>query len=146
MIIYFDTSALVKSYIQEKGTSQVRQWVSNCSMSGTSLISKAELASALSIAVRLNRLANAQAQAVWQEFRRDWMSLYKIEISESIVERAAAIVWDHRLRGYDAIHLSAAISWQEQLGESLTLATFDGELWQAARNAGLGVLPEGLEG
>jgi antitoxin (DNA-binding transcriptional repressor) of toxin-antitoxin stability system len=45
------------------------------------------------------------------------------------------------LRGYDAVHLAAALLWQERVGYPGVLATFDAGLWQAAHRAGLEVWP-----
>jgi len=38
------------------------------------------------------------------------------------------------------LHLASALFWQEILGEAVVLATYDRELWEAARRAGLGGL------
>ena len=44
---------------------------------------------------------------------------------------------------YDAVHLAAARFWQSSLGEPVTLATYDRQLWQAGDAAGLGAWPPG---
>jgi prevent-host-death family protein len=49
---------------------------------------------------------------------------------------------EYGLRGYDSVHLAAALLWQERVGYPVVLATFDAELWQAAHRAGLEVWPE----
>lgn len=54
------------------------------------------------------------------------------------------LAWEHGLRGYDAVHLAAALPWHEALGESVTVATYDKQLWQAAQSTGLVVWPESL--
>ena len=48
------------------------------------------------------------------------------------------------LRGYDAIHLSSALLWQEDLGEPVVVATFDRELEGAAVQAGMRAWPAKL--
>ena len=57
---------------------------------------------------------------------------------------ADQLAWQHNLRGYDAVHLASAVTWQEALGEVVTLATFDKQLWVAATRAGLVSWPESL--
>jgi predicted nucleic acid-binding protein len=52
------------------------------------------------------------------------------------VERAEALAWEHGLRGYDAVHLASALTWQESVGEQIVLATFDQQLWEAASERG----------
>ena len=57
---------------------------------------------------------------------------------------AANLAWDHGLRGYDTVHLAAASAWQGALGERVTLATFDKQLWSAAESIGLEAYPPDL--
>lgn len=63
-------------------------------------------------------------------------------MTETLVGRAAALAWDHGLRGYDAAHLAAALFWQNMVGEAVTLASYDRQLWDAARTTGLTAWPE----
>jgi len=48
------------------------------------------------------------------------------------------------VRGYDAVHLASALIWQEGVGEVVTLATCDRQLWDAGHMQGLTVFPENL--
>jgi len=61
-----------------------------------------------------------------------------------VVAQADALAWEHGLRGYDAIHLAAAAFWQDALGQPVTMATFDHQLWVAAGRIGLEVCPSDL--
>jgi uncharacterized protein len=65
-------------------------------------------------------------------------------MTETLVARAAAADWDHRLRSYDAVHLATALFWQDMVGERVTVATFDHHLWTAAHATSLGAWPDGL--
>ena len=53
-----------------------------------------------------------------------------------MVSRAETLAWDYALRGYDAVQLASAVMLQESLGTAVRLATFDKQLWDAARRAG----------
>jgi predicted nucleic acid-binding protein len=46
------------------------------------------------------------------------------------------------LRGYDAVQLASALTWHESVGEDIVLATFDQQLWEAAKRAGLKPWPD----
>ena len=61
------------------------------------------------------------------------------------MSRAEALAWDLALRGYDAVQLASALTWQEAVGAEVTLATFDRQLWEAGRNAGIRTWPEALK-
>jgi hypothetical protein len=68
----------------------------------------------------------------------------RIRVTETLVARTDSLAWQYGLRGYDAVHLAAALLWQEGLEESVTLATFDRQLWEAGKQSGLAVFPADL--
>lgn len=84
------------------------------------------------------------AEAALSAFDAEWTALARVQMSEMLVARAAVDAWDHGLHGYDAVHLATALFWQAMMGERVSVATFDLQLWTAARTVGLGVWPEGL--
>jgi len=145
MIVYFDTSALVKRYIEEAGSREVNAlWEDENATLGSVIITQVEMAAALQKAVRLNNAPEALLAEIWQDFLDDWGSFTRIQVSTVTVERASQISFAYKLRGYDALHLAAAQTWQERLNLPVTLTTFDRDLWLAGREAGMSVWPEGL--
>ena len=144
MIVYLDASALVKRYVVERGTDDVAQLIGSAAAVGTSLISRAETSAALTKAVRLGVLSRDAGAAALQVFRSEWPQLVRVQATELVLARADALSWDLGLRGYDAVHLAAALIWQEGVRESVTLATFDRQLWDAAQMEGLATFPEDL--
>jgi hypothetical protein len=75
-------------------------------------------------------------------FRADWQEQYQIiEVSPELAERAMNLAEQHGLRGYDSVHLAAALALQEirqDLG--LTPRTFlsaDDSQLQAASAEGM---------
>jgi predicted nucleic acid-binding protein len=139
-----DTSAIVKKYVPEKGSDEVIRVIAEAQAVGTARISKVEVAAAFGKAVRIGLLASDAAQNCLNAFRKDWPNYYVVDTSESVLHRAENYAWDHRLRGYDAVHLAAAATWQDDLNEPVTMATFDVQLWDAVASAGLAVYPENL--
>lgn len=144
MIVYLDASALVKKYIEEIGSEKVDRLIDQASTVGTSLISRAEVAAAVAKTVRTRTLPQDEASAALRIFRIEWADLARLQVTETTVARADTLAWQHSLRGYDAVHLAAALIWQEAIGEPVTLATFDRQLWQSGQAAGLAVWPEDL--
>jgi predicted nucleic acid-binding protein len=110
----------------------------------TSLVSRAEVAAALAKAVRLKIVAPDSGRKAQQAFATEWPDIAKISVTEALVSRAAALAWDFALRGYDAVQLASALTWQESVGAEITLATFDRQLWDAGRKAGIRTWPEAL--
>ena len=144
MIVYIDSSALVKRYLAEPASAQVGTLLAEAIVTGTSLISRAEVSAALAKAVRMNWLTRDLAGEALRVFRVQWADLIAVEVTEAVVAQADALAWDHGLRGYDAVHLASALLWQNGLSETVTLATFDRQLWTAAQLVGLEVWPEAL--
>lgn len=144
MIVYLDASALVKRYVAETGTAEVEALIESAEALGTGAVSRAEVAAALAKAVRL-RIATREAAAKGlQAFDADWSHLMRLEVSEPLIARAAALAWEHGLRAYDAVHLACALVWREALGEPVTVATYDRELWHSAKATGLIAWPAKL--
>jgi uncharacterized protein len=144
MIVYLDASALVKRYVAETDSDSVNSLIAQSSAVGTAAISRAEIAAAFAKAVRMKALTGIEAKSALQAFNSEWESLIRIQITDILIGRAANLAWEHGLRGYDSIHLAAAIFWQEMLGEPVTLATFARQLWKGAQTGGLTAWPDGL--
>jgi len=142
MILYLDTSALVKRYIRETGTDEVIPLVENAGSVGSASLTKVEMAAALEKTVRQGWIKRKIALQAWQDFLDQWSSFTRLNISSGTIERASKLAWEYSLRGYDAIHLACAILWQETLETQITMATFDRDLWRASKKAGLAVWPE----
>jgi len=142
MILYLDASALVKRYVAEAGSREVTSLLSKADVTGTAAISRAEVSAALGKAVRMKALKHDEAISALQVFTIEWENLARIQITEVLLARAAALAWDHGLRGYDAVHLAAAVFWQEMMGEPVVLATYDRQLWHSASAIGLIAWPE----
>ena len=144
MILYLDTSALVKRYVMETGSKEVNILIEQAETVGSAMLTRVEMASALAKAVRMNWVEAQEADNAWQDFLAHWQSFARLSVTPVLVERASRLAWEYGLRGYDATHFAAALLWQETLEMPITLATYDRELWLAANKAGMAVWPEGL--
>lgn len=142
MIVYADTSALVKLFVSEEGTEATRAMLQQAWLMGTGLLTRAELGSALARGSRGGLLSETKALEARHSLEVAWPTWVHIGVNEDLVAQAEVLAWKHGLRGYDAVHLASALTWQERLEHPVVLATFDRELWEAARQAGLPVWPE----
>jgi predicted nucleic acid-binding protein len=142
VILYLDTSALAKQYVDEPGSAMVDTWLDTSQIVGTSLITAAEATAALAEVHRMGLLDEYLAREAVKRFREQWSSYVRLPLTEAIVWRAAEFAWDYGLRGYDAVHLATARLWQEGLGEPVTVATFDQKMREAAVAAGLRTPPQ----
>jgi predicted nucleic acid-binding protein len=145
MILYLDSSALVKRYVFEPGTEQINEAIFQADLIGTVLVSKVEVTAALAKAVRMEIVDRGETTEALRVFKSEWLDFVRVQVTEIIVARAEILAWEHNLRGYDALHLAAAVLWSEAIGESVTMATFDQGLWSAAGQVGLIAYPEDLK-
>src|SRR5207248_1520729 len=85
-------------------------------------LTAAETIAALYRKVRTGEIDARQAQQAEAAFRADWAWQYEIgEATEAVVERAMTLARRHPLRGYDALHLAAALTLNRP--ERLTAAS-----------------------
>jgi predicted nucleic acid-binding protein len=144
MILYLDSSAIVKKYVSESGSAEVQRAVGQAEAVGTAVVSRAEVVAALRKAVRMEVIGKREAEAMARSFNKGWRDLVRTRVTERLVKHASELAWNHGLRGYDAVQLASAAAWQQAIGRSITLCTFDLRLWQAARAVGLFVFPANL--
>ena len=140
MILYLDTSALVKLYAEEEGSDLVRQWVRVSDLIATSLMSYAETRSALARKSRSREISRVIFTKCRREFDRDWQRLHRLAVDEPLVRKAGELAEEHALRALDALHLATADSLQAALGDVVTFACFDSALNGAAEARGLALL------
>jgi len=140
--LYLDTSALIKRYVNETGSRDVRVWLRSADDKATVLITRAEMSAALNRLLRMEFLSQEDYVKALDEFRSDWWAYHRLPVTELLVARAEALACEHNLRGYDALHLAAALTWQELLDLPVTVVTYDKELAKAARALGMAVYPE----
>jgi predicted nucleic acid-binding protein len=142
VILYLDTSAFVKRYVREQGSDEVLALIDQAELVGSSLLTRVEMASALAKASRMGWVGVVDAHKAWELFLRHWQAVTRFSVTPPLVERASTWAWDHGMRGDDSIHLASAIIWQETLEMPIVLATYDRELWLAARNVGMAAWPD----
>jgi predicted nucleic acid-binding protein len=141
VILYLDASALVKRYIAEQGSDQVNTWIDTAEMVCTGIITRVEVSAAIARAGRMDLIQGEEALAALRQFRSEWNSLQRLPVNENTVIRGDGLAYEYNLRGYDATHLACALIWQESLGSPVTLASFDNQLIETAREVKLAFLP-----
>jgi predicted nucleic acid-binding protein len=141
MNLYLDTSALIKRYVNEAGSTDIRVWIRSADDKATTLITRAEMSAGINRLLRMKFLSLKDYNEALEEFHADWEDYHRLPVTAPLVARADALACQHNLRGYDAIHLAAALTWQELLDLPVTLVTYDRELAGAARASGMAVLP-----
>jgi predicted nucleic acid-binding protein len=140
VILYLDTSALVKLYVDEDDTSLVRDAVSDAKIVGTSEIAYVELRSAMARRHREGAIERAAYRRVLRDVEADWQQLLLIAVNNQLVHDAGGIAERYGLRAYDAVHLASSLVLQTRAKETVTFACWDKALQSSAAAAKLQIL------
>ncbi|MBS4032226.1 MAG: type II toxin-antitoxin system VapC family toxin [Clostridiales bacterium] len=137
----WDTSALVKLYVDEEGSDIVRSSVKQTSVVATAKVAYVEARSAFARAKREGLLSNTSYRHIIEHLRYEWRRYLVVEISDGLNETAGGLAEEFSLRGFDALHLASALFLQHQTGQSVLAACWDARLWEAFKHSGLETVP-----
>jgi predicted nucleic acid-binding protein len=136
VILYLDTSALVKLYVDEPGRGAVLELLEVAITCATARIAYVEARAAFARRRREGGFDTRTLRHVVDLLDQDWATYTLIEMGEPLVRRAGVLAERHGLRGYDAVHLAAALE-VARAGADVVVACFDERLRRAARRAKL---------
>jgi len=140
VILYLDTSALVKLYIPETDSPTVKQLLDATEMPSLSRIAYAEARAAFARKRREKAVTLRDYRTLVQDFDDDWETFFIVDVSATLIKRAGQLTETFALRGYDAVHLASAVIVAEQGSQPVMFACFDEKLSRTARRQGLTVL------
>lgn len=135
MILYLDTSSLIKLYVEEEGSSHVRQLVDAAAVVTTSVVAYPEARAALARHRRDRAITPSEFDRSKGDFERDWPSLLRIDLTEPLYRQAGDLAERHSLRGFDSLHLASFLTLDtlRASGEAVIFSSFDEHLNRAAR-------------
>lgn len=138
MILYLDTSSLVKLYVTEAHSGLVRGWAEEAEIIATCRVAYPEMISALTRRCRKGDLAKRDYDLLVKAFEGEWRHFASIDFDEIAAGRLAEV---YGLRGFDAVHLSACKLLKSSEGApSVAFSSFDETLNSAAAAEKLKVL------
>jgi predicted nucleic acid-binding protein len=119
--LYLDTSSLVKLYVDETGSDEVRDRVAQAAVVATSIVAYAETRAAFARLRRSRDLTPAKFAAA----RR----------AHAVGLEAGELAERYALRGFDAIHLASFAEIARRAGPAETsFSSFDDQLNRASRD------------
>lgn len=123
-MLFLDTSALVKRYVEEDGTGLVLERMGADPEWVVSSVARTEAE------ITLCRLGfDRDSAEVWRRLGDDWERCHVVPVDPDCLERARDIGCRYEVRTLDAIHLAAA----DRLPRPLVVLTFDHRQADAAR-------------
>lgn len=137
MILFCDTSALVKLYIQEEFSTGMRDLADRARAIAASRISWAEAMASFARRARENPADAHAIESVRARLRTDWTDFAIVEVNQPLVELAGDYADTFALRGYDSVQLASARLLQVAANDTLCFACFDARLQRAASVLGM---------
>jgi predicted nucleic acid-binding protein len=144
-MLYCDTSALLKLYIEEAHSDTLKTRVANTEAVAVCRIAWAEAHAALARRAREVPEDYPVIETAKAALAADWSHYLVMEVSQSIVERAGEYADTFALRGYDSVQLAAAFEAGKLAEVNIEFACFDMRLNKAAQVLGLQAVFLGLE-
>ncbi len=137
---YLDTSALVKRFVEEAGSERIDALVARGEPVATARVTAAEAHAAFARRWRERSISERDFLRLRRDFDRDWPAWLRLDVTEAVIRRVRDLVRRHPLRGYDAVHLSAALELASEIPVPVVFITADARLRAAAHAERLAVV------
>jgi uncharacterized protein len=133
LILYLDTSSLIKLYVEESGSRDIEDLVAEASLVCTSVVTYPEARSALARLCREGNLTPEEHALSKANLEEDWPDYLALEVTPEVWRAAGNLAEKHALRGFDSLHLASFLHLTgADLGETVLFSSFDGRLNDAA--------------
>ena len=140
MIVYLDTSSLVKLYVEEIDSEKINNIANKAAVISTSKIAYAEARSAFARKQKEGGFPTSVLRKLVEDFNKDWESYFLIEITDGLIRFAGDIAEKYLLRGFDSIHLASAVNLRNKINSAIYFSSDDARLNQAAEKEGIDVI------
>jgi predicted nucleic acid-binding protein len=138
LILWVDTSALVKLYIAEPGSERMREVAAESGPVAASHLAFAEIHATFARRRREGLLLATEFDELRHRFAGDWLELTQVPTGAEILALVPGLCERHPLRGADALHLASALLLRQE-GLEITFACSDRHLLEAAASEGLAI-------
>lgn len=137
MILFCDTSALVKLYIDEDGSRQLQALLIDAEAVAVCRVAWAEAYAALSRRARETPEDATVIEQAKVALANDWPRFVVLDIGQQLVELAGEYADMFALRGHESIQLAAASEAGRISQTPILFACFDTRLNKAAKLLGM---------
>lgn len=144
MILFLDTSALVKLYVAEAGSAALRHRIRRASALAASVLAYPEARATFARLRRSGLTTDRQHERRLLRFERDWESFMRVDCALEVARLAGNLAEVYALRGFDAVHLASATWLKDRAAEPVSFGVYDVRLHTAAAVIGFTVYPKRL--
>ena len=137
MILYLDTSAILKRYFQEPFSEELAVTWNSAEAIVSSSVAYAETMATIYRKKKETGLDSKIIQETIETFKTDWNSFIQVKVTNDLNSYLDNMLKKYALRGFDAIHLASAFTIYGQIPWDFFFACFHHTLNQAAKQEGL---------
>jgi predicted nucleic acid-binding protein len=141
VLLFCDTSALIKLLIDEPDSAQIHQASERAGLIAACRITWAEAMAAMARRQRDDPTSADDIETARQRLSMLWSSFTIVEVSQKLVEAAGRFADGFALKGYDSVQLAAAHELHLNTEQKVLFACYDRRLKQAAQLLQLDVMP-----
>ena len=142
---YFDTSVLVKRYVEEDGARQSRVLLGRHRLLSSAILPVEALA-AIGRRREARDLSEADYAALAGRLQRDRVHWQLVDATRAVLGRAELLAGGQGLRPLDALHVASALEFETSTDLRIPFVTADRRQREAAERAGLNVVWVGAAG
>jgi predicted nucleic acid-binding protein len=137
MILYLETSNLVKLYVRESNSGDVAKLVTDAEAVATSIIAYAEARAAFARKLQEKGISDEDHKRIKNDLDRDWENIFVIKLTDAVVRSAGDLAEKRSLRGFDALHLASALELLKAVPLPVLFSSSDARLMESAKEEGL---------
>lgn len=144
-LLYLDTSALVKLYVQEAGTEFMLKLAHPDSNNQLAILSltRLEFRAAVRRRAKLGDFEPLIVDALLLSFSQHFATVFQVQpVNDVVIEEASGVIDRHTIRAYDAIQLAGCLALRATIrGETdVHFVCADQQLLEAARAEGVATI------
>jgi uncharacterized protein len=136
---YFDTSVVVKRYVEEDGARQSRVLLGRHRLLSSAILAVEALA-ALGRRRQAGELSEWDFAAILGRLQRDRVHWELVDPSRTVLGRAEQLAGGQGLRALDALHVASALEFETSTDLRVPFITADRRQREAAERTGLNVV------
>lgn len=140
MIVFCDTSALMKLYAAELHSDWTRKQVTAASHCVVSQITWVEMCAALALKQRTQQVSASECKSALKRLRAEWPIYVRTGVDVALFSSAGELALRFGLRAYDSVQLASAQQAHAQLGDTMGFCCFDKQLNAPAKALGMPLL------
>ena len=136
---YFDTSVVVKRYINEPSSIRARELFRRFRLLSSAVVA-VELSAAIRRRVNLGDITDAGLTAALRRINDDRVRWDLIDVAPPVLSRAGTVAMQLGVSALDAIHIASALIFADESGRRPPFVTADSRQREAAARVNLEVV------